>query len=30
MAGAWAVTLAAKVQGEADTVRGSVTADLAK
>jgi len=30
MAGAWAVTFAAKVQGEADTVRGSVTADLAK
>lgn len=30
MAGAWAVTLAAKVQGEAETVRGSVTAELAK
>ena len=30
MAGAWAVTLAAKVQGEAETIRGSVTADLVK
>lgn len=30
MAGAWAITLAAKVQGEAETVRGSVTADLVK
>jgi YtkA-like protein len=30
MAGAWAITLAAKVQGEAGTVRGSVTTDLAK
>jgi len=30
MAGAWAITLAAKMQGEAGTVRGSVTTDLAK
>lgn len=30
MAGAWAITLAAKVQGEPETVRGSVTADLVK
>jgi YtkA-like len=30
MAGAWAITLAAKVQGETGTVRGSVTTDLAK
>jgi len=30
MAGAWAITLAAKVQGEAETIRGSVTADLVK
>ncbi|HJS87128.1 MAG TPA: FixH family protein [Acetobacteraceae bacterium] len=30
MAGAWAITLVAKVQGEAGTVRGSVTTDLAK
>ena len=30
MAGAWAITLAAKVQGEAGTVRGSVTTDLTK
>jgi hypothetical protein len=30
MAGTWAITLAAKVQGEADSVRGSITADLAK
>ena len=30
MTGAWAVTLAAKVQGEVDTVRGSVTTDLVK
>jgi hypothetical protein len=28
MAGMWAITLAAKVQGEAETVRGTVTADL--
>jgi len=30
MAGTWALTLAAKVQGEAGTVRGSVIAELAK
>ena len=30
MAGAWAITLAAKVQGEPETVCGSVTADLVK
>ena len=30
MAGLWALNLAAKVQGEAETVRGSVVADLAK
>lgn len=30
MAGPWAINLAAKVQGEAETVRGSVTAELAK
>jgi hypothetical protein len=30
MAGKWALHLAAKVQGEADTVRGSVTFDAAK
>ena len=30
MAGPWALNLAAKVQGEAETVRGSVVADLAK
>lgn len=30
MAGAWAITAAAKVQGEAETVRGSVTTNLAK
>lgn len=30
MAGTWAIALAAKVQGEAETVRGSLTADLAK
>ncbi len=30
MAGTWAITLAAKVQGEAETVHGSVNADLAK
>ena len=30
MAGAWAITLAATVQGEAETVRGSVTAELVK
>jgi hypothetical protein len=30
MAGAWALHLAAKVQGEADTVRGTVNADLVK
>jgi YtkA-like len=30
MAGAWAITLAAKVQGETETVRGSITAELVK
>jgi len=30
MAGPWALSLAAKVQGEAETVRGSVTIQLAK
>jgi hypothetical protein len=30
MAGPWAITLAAKVQGEVETVRGSVTVELAK
>jgi len=30
MAGKWALNLAAKVQGEVDTVRGSVTFDAAK
>ena len=30
MAGGWILTLAAKVQGEAETVRGSVTVKLAK
>jgi YtkA-like len=30
MAGKWALNLGAKVQGEADTVRGSVTFDAAK
>ena len=30
MAGLWALNLAAKVQGETETVRGSVVADLAK
>ena len=30
MAGDWMLTLAAKVQGEAETVRGSVTVKLAK
>lgn len=30
MAGTWAITLAAKVQGEAETVRGTVNADLVK
>lgn len=30
MAGGWQLTLAAKVQGEAETVRGSVTVKLAK
>lgn len=30
MAGTWAITLAAKVQGEPETVRGSITAELAK
>jgi hypothetical protein len=30
MAGTWALHLAAKVQGEADTVRGTVNADLVK
>lgn len=30
MAGPWALSLAAKVQGEAETVRGSITVDLAK
>lgn len=30
MAGGWALTVAAKVQGEAETVRGDVTVKLAK
>ena len=30
MAGGWMLTLAAKVQGEAETVRGNVTVKLAK
>jgi hypothetical protein len=30
MAGTWALRLAAKVQGEAETVRGTVNADLVK
>jgi hypothetical protein len=30
MAGSWALTLAAKVQGEPETVRGSVTVELAQ
>jgi hypothetical protein len=30
MTGTWALHLAAKVQGEAETVRGSITADLVK
>lgn len=30
MAGTWAITLAAKVQGEAETVRGAVNAELTK
>ena len=30
MAGKWALNLGAKVQGEADTVRGSITFDAAK
>jgi hypothetical protein len=30
MAGKWALNLAAKVQGEAETVRGTVTFDAAK
>ena len=30
MTGPWAISLAAKVQGEAETVRGSVTAELVK
>jgi len=30
MAGKWAITLAAKVEGEGETVRGSITADLVK
>ena len=30
MAGLWALRLAAKVQGEAETVRGTVNADLVK
>lgn len=30
MAGPWAINLAAKVQGETETVRGSVTAELVK
>jgi hypothetical protein len=30
MAGPWALSLAAKVQGEAETVRGTVTVQLAK
>jgi hypothetical protein len=30
MAGTWAITLAAKVQGERETVRGTINADLVK
>lgn len=30
MTGTWAVHLAAKVQGESETVRGTITADLVK
>ena len=30
MAGTWAITLAAKVQGEAETVHGTVNAELTK
>jgi len=30
MAGKWALTLSAKVQGEPETVRGTITVDLAK
>ena len=30
MAGSWAITVAARVQGETETVRGSVTAKLTK
>ena len=30
MAGAWAISLSAKVQGEAETVHGTVTTDLPK
>lgn len=30
MTGVWAVTLAAKVQGETETIRGSITTDLVK
>ena len=30
MAGTWALHLAAKVQGEAETVRGTINADLVK
>jgi hypothetical protein len=30
MAGTWALHLAAKVQGEPETVRGTVNADLVK
>lgn len=30
MAGGWAITIAAKVQGESETVRGSVTVNLTK
>lgn len=30
MAGTWAITLAAKVQGESETVRGTINADLVK
>jgi hypothetical protein len=30
MGGKWALTLAAKVQGEAETVKGTVTLDIPK
>jgi hypothetical protein len=30
MSGAWAITLAAKIQGESETVRGSIDAKLVK